>query len=119
MRQISIKRRSNCVLYNVTLSVNALKYAEWLLFMQENHIPKIFSTGCFTEYKICRIIDENKEDLTVAVQYISPSLDHFEKYRKEFAPKLQEDHRAKFGDSIAAFRTLLQIVEEGGFDPEP
>lgn len=119
MRQISIKRRSNRVLYNVTLSVNALKYAEWLRFMQENHIPKIFSTECFDAYKICRIIDENKEDWTIAVQYICPSRGHFEKYQREFAAQLQQEHIAQFGDSAAAFRTLLQIEEEGGFDPEP
>ena len=113
MRQISINRRSNRILYNVTICVEALIYAGWLDFMRKNHIPKIFSTGCFSGYKICRMLDENTDTYTVAIQYFADSIDEFEKYQREFAPSLQKEYLAKFGESAPAFRTVLHAIEEG------
>lgn len=113
MRQISINRRSNRILYNVTISVEALIYADWLEFMRKNHIPKIFSTGCFSGYKICRILDESEESYTLAIQYFADSLDNFEKYQNEFAQSLQKEYLVQFGERAPAFRTVLQAIEEG------
>jgi len=113
MRQISINRRSNRILYNVTVSVEPLIYAAWLGFMREKHIPKIFSSGCFSGYKICRMLDENTETYTLAIQYFADSIDEFEKYQREFAPKLQGEYIAEFGESAPAFRTVLHAIEEG------
>jgi len=113
MRQISINHRSNRILYNVTISVEPLIYAAWLDFMRKNHIPKIFSTGCFSGYKICRMLDEKAESNTVAIQYFADSIDEFEKYQREFAPKLQKEYLAEFGETAPAFRTVLQAIEEG------
>ncbi|MFZ9055392.1 MAG: DUF4286 family protein [Flavobacteriales bacterium] len=101
------------MLYNVTICVEALIYAGWLDFMRTNHIPKIFSTGCFSGYKICRMLDENTETYTVAVQYFADSIDEFEKYQREFAPTLQKEYLAEFGESAPAFRTVLHAIEEG------
>ena len=113
MRQISINRRSNRVLYNVTISVDSLKYAEWLRFMTENHIPKIFSSNCFESYRICKIIGEEAGGIAVAVQYVAVSMEALQQYNTHFAPTLQAEHQEHFGDSVASFRTNLQILEEG------
>ena len=113
MRQISINRRSNRILYNVTMSVEPLIYEAWLDFMRKNHIPKIFSSGCFSGYKICRMLDENTENYTVAIQYFANSIDEFEKYQHEYAPKLQREFLAEFGELAPAFRTVLHAIEEG------
>jgi hypothetical protein len=113
LRQISINRRSNRVLYNVTISVDSLKYEEWLLFMREEHIPKIFSSLCFESYRICKIIGEEAGGTAVAVQYVAYSTESFEKYNTVFAPRLQAEHQERFGASVAAYRTTLEIIEEG------
>ena len=113
MRQISINRRSNRILYNVTVSLEAAIYPEWLAFMREDHIPKIFSTGCFSGYKICRIIDQNEESYSVAVQYFAVDADKFQIYTTQFAPALQKEYIAQFGSSAPAFRTILHALEEG------
>ena len=113
MRQISINRRSNRILYNVTVSLEAAIYPEWLAFMRENHIPKIFSTGCFSGYKICRIIDQSEESYSVAVQYFAVDEDNFRNYTTKYAPALQKEYIARFGSSAPAFRTVLHALEEG------
>ena len=113
MRQISINRRSNRILYNVTVSLEAAIYPEWLAFMREEHIPKIFSTGCFSGYKICRIIDQSEESYSVAVQYFAVDEDNFRNYTTKYAPALQKEYIARFGSSAPAFRTVLHALEEG------
>ena len=113
MRQISINRRSNRILYNVTVSLEASIYAEWLAFMREEHIPKILSTGCFSGYKICRMVDETIESNTVAMQYFAANSEKFRIYQTQFAPDLQEEYIARFGSSAPAFRTVLYALEEG------
>lgn len=113
MRQISINRRSNRILYNITVSLEAAIYPEWLTFMRENHIPKIFSTGCFSGYKICRIIDQSEESYSVAVQYFAVDEDNFRIYTTKHAPALQKEYTARFGSSAPAFRTVLHALEEG------
>ena len=113
MRQISINRRSNRILYNVTVSLEAAIYPEWLAFMREDHIPKIFSTGCFSGYKICRIVDQSEENYSVAVQYFAVDADKFQIYTTQYAPELQKEYNARFGSSAPAFRTILHALEEG------
>ena len=113
MRQISINRRSNRILYNVTVSLEASIFPEWLAFMREDHIPKIFATGCFSGYKICRIIDESTENYSVAAQYFAVDEERFRIYTARFAPALQKEYVARFGSSAPAFRTVLHAVEEG------
>jgi hypothetical protein len=81
--------------------------------MTENHIPKIFSSDCFESYRICKIIGEEAGGTAVAVQYVAHSMEALQKYNTHFAPKLQAEHQEQFGNSAAAFRTNLQILEEG------
>ena len=118
MRQISINRRSNRILYNVTVSLEAAIYPEWLAFMREEHIPKIFSTGCFSGYKICRIIDQSEESYSVAVQYFAVDEDNFRIYTTKYAPAIQQEYLARFGTSAPAFRTVLHALEEGEVVPD-
>lgn len=113
MRQISINRRSNRILYNVTVSVDAAVFQEWLGFMRTDHIPKIFSTGCFSGYKICKMLDESGDNYTVAIQYFADTVEQFEQYQKQFAAPLQKEYIQKFGQSAPAFRTVLHALEEG------
>jgi hypothetical protein len=113
MRQISINRRSSRILYNVTVSLEASIFPEWLAFMREDHIPKIFATSCFSGYKICRIIDESTENYSVAVQYFAVNEEAFRLYTKQYAAALQKEYAAKFGSSAPAFRTVLHALEEG------
>ena len=113
MRQISIKHRSNHVLYNVTIGINPIKIEEWARFMREDHLPKIFASDCFESYRMCRIIDENTESATIAVQYLAISMEHLEKYHSEYAPQLQREHVEKFGSEVVTYRSVLSLMEDG------
>ena len=117
MRQISIKHRSKRVLYNVTVGINPTKFEDWKRFMREEHLPKIFASDCFSSFRLCRIIDERADSTTLAVQYVAHSFEHLKKYNTMYAPQLQKEHLEKFGNDAVAYRSVLEILEEGEWEP--
>ncbi len=116
MRQIYIKPRSNRVLYNVTIGINPTKIEEWTRFMREDHLPKIFASNCFESYRMCRIVDEQADSTTIAVQYVALSQEDLQTYHSKYAPKLQKEHLDKFGGDAVAYRSVLSILEEGTWE---
>ena len=96
-------------IYNVTVTIEADIHDEWLKWMKGSHIPKVMRTGFFVENRICKLLTEEAE-ITYAIQYTFREMDDLNKYQKEFATKLQQEHREKFKDKFAAFRTVLEII---------
>ena len=100
------------ILYNVTVSIDPSAHEEWTKWMREVHIPDVLATGCFLESRLSRIQGEEEGGMTFSVMYLSPSQEMFDKYQAEFAPKLQAEHAQLFLGRFAAFRTILNVVEE-------
>jgi len=96
-------------IYNVTVTIEEEIHSDWLTWMKEVHIPDVMRTGLFVENKICKLISQEMET-TYAIQYTFHDMNDLKKYQKEFAPKLQQDHKEKFKDKFAAFRTVLEII---------
>ena len=97
------------ILYNITINVDDSIKEEWLEWMKTIHIPDVLATGMFIENKIFRIITED-EGNTYSIQYFLNSREDYEKYQKEYAPKLQAEHSEKFSGKFVAFRTLMENV---------
>jgi hypothetical protein len=102
----------NKVLYNVTVNVDEAVHLEWLQWMKEIHIPDVMKTGFFLENRICRIHAFEEGGITYAIQYICASMHDLEEYQRSMAPALQNDHNARYGTKVAAFRTVLEIIHE-------
>jgi hypothetical protein len=100
------------VLYNVTVSIDDDVHEEWLSWMKEVHIPEVMATGKFTENRICRILGFEEAGISYSIQYLSPDMEHYESYQRDFAPELQRKHTVRYEGKFAAFRTVLDIVHE-------
>ncbi|GIV33814.1 MAG: hypothetical protein KatS3mg031_1349 [Chitinophagales bacterium] len=99
------------ILYNVTIKVDPAVEEEWLAWMKLEHIPEVMRTGLFSEYRICRLLEQDDtEGKTFAVQYLCNNLRNFDTYRATFAPALQQKHYDRFGDKCVAFRTVMEIL---------
>lgn len=98
------------ILYNVTINVDDSVHDEWLKWMKSKHIPDVLASGLFSDYKIYRIKTE-EDGNTYSIQYFLKTIEDYEKYKKEFAPKLQAEHSEKYKDKFVAFRTILELVE--------
>jgi hypothetical protein len=100
------------ILYNVTVSIDEQIKTEWLAWMQEKHIPDVMQTGMFMECRISRIHAEEEGGLAYAISYLCKDKETYDRYQEEFAPALQREHGEKFAGKFAAFRTLLEVINE-------
>jgi len=98
------------IIYNVTVNIEEDVHQEWLKWMKEVHIPDVLNTGLFNDYKMCKVLTSPEEGQTYSIQYSCESMDHYNQYQDNFAPRLQEEHARKFKDQFVAFRTLLETV---------
>lgn len=98
-------------IYNVTVNIADDVHNEWVKWMRDTHIPDVMKTGCFIDKQMVKVLYVEDEGHTYSIQYKFLEMVDIEKYNKEFAPKLQAEHSAKFKDKYAAFRTLLQIID--------
>jgi len=98
------------ILYNVTVKVEKTVHEEWLRWMQQVHIPDVMATGKFEEHKLCRILHEEPDGVTYAIQYFAPDMPAFQRYQAEDAKRLQAEHMERFKDKYVAFRTLMEVL---------
>jgi len=85
---------------------------EWLSWMQEVHIPEVMATGCFTSFRILKVLTAAQDDegVNYSIQYTATSMTDYERYRDQFAPAMQQQTRERYGERVLAFRTLLEVV---------
>ena len=98
------------ILYNVTVNIDHLSHDKWLKWMKEEHIPDVLATGLFFDGKLSRIMEEDEGGTSYSIQYLAKSMEDYERYLAEHAPRLQSEHEKHFGGKFVAFRTLLKVV---------
>jgi hypothetical protein len=98
------------ILYNVTVKVKKEASSEWLDWMKAKHIPDVLATGLFSEHKICRILHDEQDGDTFAIQYLCKNMEDFKTYQEKHAKALQEEHAQRYKDKYVAFRTLMEVV---------
>lgn len=97
-------------IYNVTVSIDKAVADEWHQWMKTVHIPMVMETGCFTEYKMCKVLNVDDEGATYSTQYSFNDMKDIESYMANEAPRLQADMKELYEEKYVAFRTLLEIV---------
>ena len=100
------------IIYNVTVKINPEIESEWLLWMKCHHIPDVLRTGSFLKCRILKLLIEETDGSTFAIQYDCESQDVLDHYRTHLSPALQKDHTARFLGKFVAFRTTLELIEE-------
>ena len=98
------------ILYNVTVKVEQDIHEEWLRWMQHVHIPEVMATGKFEKYHLCRILHDDPDGVTYAIQYFAPDMATFKQYQEEDAKRLQAEHNRRFQEQYVAFRTLMEVL---------
>ncbi len=97
-------------IYNVTVNIASDVNTQWVAWMKEIHMPDVMKTGCFVDCQLLKVLYVNDEGDTYSAQYKFLDMADIERYQKEFAPALQQEHTLKFKDKYSAFRTLLQVI---------
>jgi hypothetical protein len=100
------------IIYNVTISIiDPSIELDWLQWMKQVHIPDVMRTKKFSEYRLCKVLVN--DEITYAIQYSCKDQNTLNAYLKNDAPKLMEDHSKKFKGKFGAFRTFLDLIEQG------
>ena len=67
-------------IYNVTVKIDTDLAADWLSWMQTTHIPDVMATGMFLNHRICRLLSNDNDGLTYAIQYECTDLATLQRY---------------------------------------
>lgn len=98
-------------LYNITTLVAHPISFEWLNWMRAKHIPEIMKSGCFLEFRLLQLQDQDEtEGLTFSLQLLAEKREDYERYLRDFAPTLREEALQNWGENALSFRTLMQVV---------
>lgn len=99
------------IIFNITSKLDASVAEAWVQWMQAEHIPAVMATGCFTNYRLVRLLQvDESEGPTYAVQYHAAEMADYERYSSQHAPALRTEVLNKWGDQIVSFRSLMEEV---------
>ena len=99
------------IIYNITVKVEASSAEKWLKWMKEEHLEDMMNTGLFSDYRMCRLLDQDDaEGVTFVIQYHTDSIENYQSYLSEHAPKMRQKSLSKFADKMVAFRTVMEVV---------
>lgn len=100
------------IIYNVTVKVEPTVANQWLQWMRSEHIPAIMNTGCFTSFRIVRLLEvDDSEGPTYAIQYNAESKADYNRYMEVYASALRKQSFDKWGERFIAFRSVMEVVE--------
>lgn len=101
------------LIYNVTTNIEASVHDEWLLWMQESHIPEVLATGKFLNAKMSKVlVEENLGGSTYSVQYTTVNRETLKSYYQEDIQRMQDKSLRRFPDKFVAFSTEMEIISE-------
>jgi hypothetical protein len=99
------------ICYNITIKVDPAVEKEWVEWQTREHIPEVMSTGLFTEFRFYKLLEQDEnEGITYVVQFFSTSVENYNTYINQFAPKLREKAFTKWKQKFIALRTVMQLV---------
>jgi len=100
------------IIYNVTVQVEDSIAAQWLSWMQQEHIPEVMNTGCFLKYQLVKIFNaEHNSTTTYAVQYYAADNTQLDHYLETYAQNLRHKGFELWGNRFIAFRTIMEVIE--------
>lgn len=100
------------IVYNVTVKVEHSIAGDWRFWMLKEHIPMLMKTGCFTDAKLFRLVDQDdSEGPTFCAQYYCASRAEYDKYIEQYADNMRAESQKMWGGKFVAFRSLMQDQE--------
>ena len=99
------------IIYNVTIKIDLTVHDTMLHWLREDHIPRVVQTGCFTGYKLYRILEENTQDgISYCIQYFANEISNYFDYKENHGASFRKETEEAIPGKFVAFRTLLKEV---------
>ncbi len=98
------------IIYNETFVVEASAGAEWLHWMQTQHIPAALATGCFDNHQILEVLDSPNEGVTYCIQYSTDRIERYHQFKEQHLHQLHTRHYQQFENRYVLFNSLMQHI---------
>lgn len=102
------------IIYSVTVAIDREIEDDWVAWMRDVHLDDVLATGCFERASFRRVLqpDLHRGRATYTTEYLCPSMERFETYEQEHAPRLRQDVLDRYAQRFSASRMLLETVDE-------
>lgn len=99
------------LIYNVTIHIAPSAEADFVAWMQNEHIQEVLATQCFHKAIFLKNQTENTEKYRAyTCQYFCATATDLDHYYQEFAPALRQKGQQKFGKAMVGTRTEFQVL---------
>jgi hypothetical protein len=106
-------KKHEMYIYNITTNIEESAEKDWLLWMQETHIPEMLETGKFLTAKLCKVlVKEDMGGVTYSVQYTAESKEELESFYKEDSIGLKNKMNSKYAGSYVFFETEMKLIDK-------
>lgn len=95
---------------NTTFSVDSTVYDEWMKWMKEEYFTTATKDGQLTSPKIYKVMVEEEQGPTLSVQLQAEKTAYVNAWLTSKCNALTQTMRAKFGDKVLGFTTILQEI---------
>jgi D-mannonate dehydratase len=99
------------ILYNITAIINDPIETEWIIWVENQYIPSVMSSGLFVSSRLLKVLDSPNEGVTYCMQFIADHREKYDLYTREFAPAIEAEHLANFEGNFVSFSTLMEFIE--------
>ncbi|HRH03917.1 MAG TPA: DUF4286 family protein [Bacteroidia bacterium] len=102
------------IAYKVSIEIKKEIEKDWFNWMSTNHIPNVINTGVFLDFSFNKMLrngsvpTEGYEKYEIV--YYCRNVEDYDKYQKNFAQKLQQEHTEKFKDKFISSRETYEDV---------
>ena len=98
------------ILYNITVIIEEDIEREWLVWMQNTHIPAVMEAGKFASHRLLRVLESPNEGVTYCVQYVADSKEAYDQYRLTFEEQFLHRLRSRYVNKLVSFSTIMEFI---------
>jgi len=98
------------MVYNETVIVDEVVHKQWLQWLQNNYLPLVMATGCFSNNTVLQVLDSPNDGVTYCVQFFTDNRAAYDDYVLEYQQQFQALQYQQFENQIVLFTTLMQTL---------
>ncbi len=100
------------LVYNTTYHADKTRKEEFVNWLRNEYIPQALQRDELSETKLCRVLAEDENDgMSISLQFHVHDLDTLSRWYEACGESLLNEMRRKFGNQVAGFSTLLEVLD--------
>src|SRR6478672_9757940 len=99
------------LVYTITINVEASHSAEWLVWMKENFLLPVMTTGLFERYNSFRVLHDHDDGDTFTFQFFCDDVSKLHQFQEEHKGAILHTLMHAFPDKVVYFNTVLEELE--------